>query len=213
MHMGKFLDYPAIKRDYPILEVVRLLNITALKPEKGGTSFRGDCPYCQADKTFTVTPKPTDSEWGLAGCFRCGKRGLTNLQLVMDFKQMKVLDAGHWIVEQFSKSTVQPNSTVQKSTVLQESASTGASLRGGENKSFPPLTYLQSDHEAVMQIGFATEFAAKVGIGYAPKGILRGFVAIPIRDENGTLLGYIGIEEAKLPANFTANVVEFPKTA
>ena len=54
-------------------------------------------------------------------------------------------------------------------------------------------------------------FAEKHGLGYAPKGILRGTVAIPFRDEQGNLLGYIGITEAKLPADFTPNVVSLDK--
>ena len=41
-------------------------------------------------------------------------------------------------------------------------------------------------------------------------------VAIQFRDEPGTLLGYFGIAEAKvpeLPADFTPNAVPFKKTA
>jgi len=40
---------------------------------------------------------------------------------------------------------------------------------------------------------------------------MRGTVAVPMRDKNGTLLGYIGISEAKLPADFTTNVVAIEK--
>ena len=31
------------------------------------------------------------------------------------------------------------------------------------------------------------------GAGYAPKGIMRGRLAVPIRDRAGTLLAYVGI--------------------
>jgi hypothetical protein len=33
----------------------------------------------------------------------------------------------------------------------------------------------------------------------------------PFRDESGNLLGYIGVQEAALPADFTPNVVSLDK--
>lgn len=203
--MAKLLDFDSIKRDYPILDVAVALGLTNLKSEKGGSSYRGDCPYCEYKDTFVITPKPPSKEHGLSGCHRCG-HSANCIQLVMNIKKLKVLDAAQWIVDHFENSTAQKG-TVQKSTVLTESAPNKGAFQGGvKPEGFPPLTYLESDHETVMQAGFATEFAAKLGIGYAPKGILRGLVAIPIRDESGTLLGYMGIsEEPKLPASFTPN--------
>jgi hypothetical protein len=49
-------------------------------------------------------------------------------------------------------------------------------------------------------------------LGYAPKGMMKGYVAIPIRLPTGGLTGYIGVTEAKLPKEFhLSNVVTFPK--
>jgi hypothetical protein len=43
---------------------------------------------------------------------------------------------------------------------------------------------------------------------YAPKGMMKGYVAIPIRLPTG----YIGITEAKLPKEFhLSNMVTYPK--
>jgi hypothetical protein len=51
-----------------------------------------------------------------------------------------------------------------------------------------------------------------LGIGYAPKGMMKGYVAIPTRLPTGELTGYIGITEAKLPKEFhLSNVVTFPR--
>jgi hypothetical protein len=48
-----------------------------------------------------------------------------------------------------------------------------------------------------------------LGIGYAPRGLMKGQVAIPIRLPTGD---YVGITEAKLPKEFhLSNVVTFPK--
>jgi hypothetical protein len=50
---------------------------------------------------------------------------------------------------------------------------------------------------------------------YAPKGMMKGYVAIPIRLPTSELTGYIGVIEAKLPKEFhLSKVVTFPtKTA
>jgi hypothetical protein len=61
----------------------------------------------------------------------------------------------------------------------------------------------------VEALGLSQETAEALGIGYAPKGMMKGYVAIPIRLE---LTGQIGITEAKLPKEFyLSNVVTFPK--
>jgi hypothetical protein len=53
------------------------------------------------------------------------------------------------------------------------------------------------------------------GIGYAGKGLMRGTIAVPIRLEDGTLVGYIGVTEIeKIPSKWqlpVSNVVAIPK--
>lgn len=72
-------------------------------------------------------------------------------------------------------------------------------------------------HDAVLAVGFDPEDAQTLGIGYAPKGMMRGLVAVPIRLPAGELVGYIGIEEARLPKSFhlsgepETNVVRLPR--
>ena len=55
---------------------------------------------------------------------------------------------------------------------------------------------------AVEAVGIDAETAKALGIGFAPRGIMAGLVAVLIRLEDGTLAGYIGITEAKLPKSF-----------
>jgi hypothetical protein len=62
-------------------------------------------------------------------------------------------------------------------------------------------------------VGFDPETAKALGIGYASKGLMRGTVAVPIRLEDGTLTGYLGITEAKLPPKWhlSPNVLPLQK--
>jgi len=45
-------------------------------------------------------------------------------------------------------------------------------------------------------VPFHSSPAQALGIGYAPKGMMKGYVAIPIRLPTGELTGYIGITES-----------------
>jgi hypothetical protein len=57
---------------------------------------------------------------------------------------------------------------------------------------------------------FAPETAETLGIGYAGRGLVKGYIAVPVRLPSGELTGYIGITEAKLPKQFhLSDVVTF----
>jgi len=51
---------------------------------------------------------------------------------------------------------------------------------------------LEAQHEAVQALGVAPETCEHFGAGFAPKGILRGRMAIPIHSKDGLLLAYCG---------------------
>ena len=55
-----------------------------------------------------------------------------------------------------------------------------------------PLEYLIPDHDALASLAIAPETFTAFGAGYAPKGIMRGRLAMPIHDRAGTLLAYGG---------------------
>jgi len=134
-------------------------------------------------------------------CFR-SKKGGDQIALVAHIRDLQLKDAAQWIA-----GRVQVPST-GNSTVPQPQGATG-----NETKKFGPLLYLEPEHEAVTAVGFDTDFAKKHGIGYAPKGTMSGHVLIPFRDETGALLGYVGVTDCKLPADFTPNVVTFKQRA
>ncbi len=68
-------------------------------------------------------------------------------------------------------------------------------------EAFQPLDYLQPEHESVP---LDIKNARDLGVGYSPKGILRGTIAVPLRLPDGTLLGYLGVPcgtDLRLPKN------------
>jgi hypothetical protein len=78
------------------------------------------------------------------------------------------------------------------STPTAPDASRDGSPQPQQREGLRPLDHLQPEHEAVQALGVSPETAKRFGAGYAPKGILRGRLAIPIHDRAGVLIAYCG---------------------
>lgn len=190
-----FIDFAELKARVSIEDAVAYLNIE-MKERNG--QLRSSCPHCGgADRTLVVTPSKQ--------AFYCwnSKKGGDCISLVAHALDIPVKEAAAKLWERYCTSTVPSTSTVPEER------------RSEETQKLQPLSYLEPEHDAVVAVGFDTRIAEELGIGYAGKGLMRGLVAIPIRDDRGKLRGYIGIEEAKLPKDFQPpeNVVAFPKRA
>jgi DNA primase len=181
--MSKFIDFEAVKEAVSFATAIDLLG---LQLKKAGNQWRGACPACKGgDRSLVIT------EGRGAYCFSEGKGG-------------DVL----WFASHIRGCDAKTAAQFLMDTVPQEKPASGEQ-KGG----FEPLAYLEAEHEALQALGFNLELCKELGIGWAPKGILRGTIAIPIRDATGKLHGYLGATDLTIPASFMANVVEFKKKA
>lgn len=168
------LDFDQIKENNPIEQVAEQLGLTL---KKAGNQLRGQCPSgAEGDRKFVITPSKQ-----LWYSFALGKGGdvLALVQLVNGGSAKEAA--------QFLNGDTAPQEKPK-----------GLSKQGAE-RGFRPLDYLEHDHPAVEALGFDAEVAEQLGVGYAPRGMLKGKIAVPIRLSDGTLAGYIGTEEAVLP--------------
>lgn len=193
-----FIDFAALKERVSIEDAAGLLG---LRLTKSGTQLRGPCPICKTggDRALAVTPAKN-----LFYCF-AAQSGGDQIQLVAHVQVCKLTEAA-----EFLGGEVQSTSTVQNRTVSKERATVPPAPQTGMS----PLDYLDAEHPAVEAAGFNPAEAAVLGIGFAAKGLMRGTVAIPIRDNAGTLLGYVGVTEARCPPKGLlpeTNVVALPK--
>ena len=173
--MTKYLDFEQVKADNPIGQVAERLG---LELTKKGEQLRGPSPSGKGDKrSLCITPAK-----GVFYDFAAEKGGDV-IELVSYVMELSAKPAAEWIA----------------GTVPEERAENAPKPANEARGGFKPLDYLEADHPAVEALGFQPEDAAKIGCGFAPRGILRGQVAIPIRLDTGQLIGYIGIEEAVLP--------------
>ena len=172
-----YLDFESIKSNYPIETIAVRLGL-ALTPHNH--QLRGACPSGEGDKrSLVITPSK-----GVFYSF-AKQIGGDVIKLVEFTKAITAKEAAEWIT----------SATVQ--TVPAEETGEAKPRVG-----FKPLDYLEANHPAVLALGFEPEVAEKLGIGFAPRGIMKGTVAIPIRLEDGTLAGYVGITEAVLPPDW-----------
>ena len=177
--MGNYIDFQELKASLRIENVMRDLK---LDMRQSGPQFRGQCPLCRTggDRALAI-----HSEKQTFYCFP-GKVGGDVIALVSHVKGTSTREAAEFLAGQH-RPKPEPAPNTSPSPPPQGMAE---------------LDYLESEHPAVDAIGFPTEVAAAVGLGYASKGVMRGLVAVPLRLPDGTLIGYLGLDQARLPSKW-----------
>lgn len=178
--MSTFLDFQTIKESNTIESVAERLGLDL---KKSGNQLRGKCPSGEGgDRVFVITPAKA------AWYSFAAEKGGDVIALVAFVNGCSMKEAAQFL---------------QGDTVPEKKAAKSSSKEGAE-RGFRALEYLEPAHEAVEALGLEIEDAERLGIGYCPRGVLKGNVAIPIRTADGTLAGYIGIQEATLPPKWSA---------
>jgi len=169
-----YVDFAALKERVTIESVVAPLGL-ALKERNG--QWRGRCPACKTggDRALVVTP--------VKRAFYCfgGHTGGDVIALVAHIHGSSMKEAAAFLADDGGEG----KRTAETTTVPEERTKEAA-------RSLQPLSYLQPEHEGVQKLGVSVETCRVFGAGYAPKGIMRGRLAIPVHDWEGTLVAYCG---------------------
>lgn len=177
-----YIDFAELKTRVTILDALIMLD---LYPKAENGQLRCACPACDSgdDRAIVVTPEK--------GVFYCHetKQGGDCIALVAHVKGVGMKDAALMLDEQYPEEK-EPEST--KDDSRKESPKEGQ---------WQGITYLQFEHEKVQEMGIDAETAEALGIGYCSKGMMVSRIAIPVRLQDGSLAGYVGIEstDAKVP--------------
>lgn len=97
------------------------------------------------------------------------------------------------------------------------------SVSAGKNRNNPPLTFslkhLDLEHPYLSERDLAKETIEKFGLGYCSRGLFKGWIVIPVHNENGELVAYAGRwpgedppereDRYKLPPGFLKSLVVF----
>jgi hypothetical protein len=173
-----YLDFAEIKKNTNIEDLISTLG---LEMRQKGNQWRGKCPVSNegGDRALVITP--AKQAWYSFGA----KKGGDVIALVEFINGVSTKEAAQFL-----------------STVPEEKEARPAKSKASEVKGFKELEYLEADHDAVVALGFESEDAERLGIGYAKRGVMRGSIAVPVRLSDGTLVGYLGVKEAILPASW-----------
>lgn len=175
-----FIDFQEIKSKVSIEDAIPML---ALSMKATGDQWRGPCPRCKSggDRALVVTKSKQ--------AFYCHamKNGGDVIALVAHVRELGVKEAAQLLATHFGTVPVPRNSTVP-GTVPKAPQGQGEGAR-----TLQPLGYLVAEHEAVQARNVAKETATFFEAGYAPKGIMRGRLAIPIHTFKAELVAYVGV--------------------
>lgn len=194
--MSPFVDFAELKEKVPIQDVLPILGIAGAG---NSAQWRGPCPACESggDRALVVTPAKKAYY-----CFATRKGGDV-IALVAHVKGISMKDAALAIAEYCGTVPVQDsgNSNSTRNSASSDTGNSTSPPERQETKKLEPLNYLNPSHSSLEALGLSEDTCNTFGAGYAPKGILRGRLAIPIHDAAGELVAYCGraVEDEQSP--------------
>jgi DNA primase len=200
--MGQWIDFGELRRRVSLEDIlVRLYGITNLTRE--GDKLTGPCPVHGGDSPRAFHADLGKNVWH---CFSKCQGGGNQLDFVAKKEQVSVRDAALKVLAAFPSGEPLPTSpAAQAGTAEPAKGVPAAKVEFPTKKLAPkadddtpnvPLTFrlqLREDHPYLVdsqKLGAQT--IADFGAGYCAQGILRGMVAIPVHDEDGDLIAYVG---------------------
>lgn len=180
------VDFADLRARVRIEQVVEMLSLQV----KGHDQLRGPCSGCGrgGPRALSVTPKVQRFY-----CFGTRAHG-DLIALYCHIAGLDPRDGARQAAEEIARHFGLPSGAT---TVPQrpEAAAQAATPPGIGNVA----SYLVYDHDAVKTLGLDEATARALGIGYAPKGMMSGRVAIPIRAQDGSPICYVGYSASKEP--------------
>ncbi len=179
-------DFAQIKAAVSIAQVLDMLAITGLTPN--GDTLRSPCPICKEgnNRAFVVTPARN-----IFYCFS-EKKGGSVIDLVARFKRISEAEAGRQIAAHFglNGATAGAGKAADKPSAQQEP------VPQSKAAGFDPREYQRSldpTHAALKDFGIPEATIRDFDGGYCAKGLNRGRLALPVHDEKGSTLGFMGL--------------------
>ncbi len=169
------VDFDHIRKTVSVVDVLPWLDIE-LKAKNG--ELRGPCPLHGGERPFVVNP------------------GLNVWSCWVPSCRLEKATAGGGVIELAAKVKKLPFRAAAIEIQNQFLVARPAAPEGLHKVA----AYLEPGHEAVKALGISEEDAVRLGIGYAPKGVFRGRVLLPIRTIEGKLIGYAGYTDQLQPA-------------
>lgn len=199
---AEWVDFKVIKARVSIVQILeRYGALASLSKSGNGDRLSGACPIHGGTNKTHFRVSVSKNCWNCFGKCQCGGN-------VIDFVAKKegvaFRDAALLIQEWFFDDTgEQPVETetprFDTSQVQDAPRLLAAEQPPAETNEATPnkplsfeLTKLDMTHPYLAERGLTEETITTFGVGYCAKGMLKGYIAIPIHDERGDLVAYAG---------------------
>lgn len=179
-----FVDFAALKQQVTIVQVAHMLG---LKLVTKGPQSRGPCTACNqgGDRTLAV-----NSDKASFYCF-AAKAGGDCIALVAHIRAMSQRDAANLIANHF-RFAGGTRDTSEQSTSSQTSRTAPPAPQKPRFDAEAYLRALEPASELLQPLGISPETLQNFGAGYCKSGVLRGKLAIALRDRDGNTHGFAG---------------------
>lgn len=173
------IDFGELKKHVTLLQAAEMLSLT-LKEHNG--QYRGPCPTCKrgGERALVITP---EKGWS---CFAAKVNGRYPggdvIAIVAHVRGTGFKEAAQELATRFPVNGARQVGEIAKAVTDKLPVPDSlAKVR----------TYIQYEHPDVQALGINPETAEKLGIGYKGKGVLSGYVVMPLYVD-GKLVSYMG---------------------
>ena len=203
--MGDWIDFAEIRARVSLEDVLLDMYQLGERFKRSGRKLVGSCPVHGGDNPRAFQ---ADLEKNVWYCHTGCRRGGNAIDLVSAIDKLPVRDAALKLHARYCggssattpppgrsppSSPSSPSGSAPSAPAVQEDKEAAAPE---ENPSNPPLTLklnLSHDHPHILkERALSLETATRFGVGYCARGLMRGMIAIPVRDEDGDLVAYAG---------------------
>lgn len=229
-----WVDFKAIKSQVSIVQILERYGVLQSLAKSGnGDRMSGACPIHGGTNKTHFRVSASKNCWN---CFGKCQSGGNVIDFVAKKEGIDFRDAALLIQKWFpSAASVQPSEvekpapqiatavpTASKDSPRQDETTVVEPAEVEQPHSNPTLKFalnkLDATHPYLRERGLTEATIATFGLGYCGKGLLRGYIAIPIHNMEGELVAYAGrwpgvpgegVGKYKLPQGFRKNLELF----
>lgn len=159
-----------------------------------GNQHTGVCPLPNHEGSGTAPSFSANLERGIFQCFSCGAKGnVLEFAALMEGADVKDGDALRKVAVSL-KERFFPNEPVSRKGP--QAAAKSALPQAPAVITNPPLDFelkgLEANHPSLSDRGFTPETVSHFGLGFCSRGLLKGWLVIPLHDPEARLVGYAG---------------------
>lgn len=181
------VSFAAVKRAVRIEAVLDRYGLLAGLVLRGA-NLTGRCPFCSArsERAFRVSPEK--NAWYCFGC----KQGGNVLDFVARRENVTMRAAAVTLDEWFGLGLAPRSESQETERQPNSPAAAPEEVRANEPLTFA-LKTLDPANASVAALGLSAATVSHFGLGFCSKGLLKGRIAVPIRNRKGDLLAYAGL--------------------